>query len=164
MEIALELPGFHGRDVKVRAGGILGRPQLLIDGRPLRGAGGRFRIHGPDGRAVEIRLLRRGDDPFPDVLLDGEKLPDLVPPFAWYHDLWVWLPFPLLCWFGLAGAFLGAVAVTVNATLFRWARSTRTAYLVTACSTAAVTLAGFVLTREPGELVAAWMTWIVVFG
>lgn len=164
MEVSFEAPGLQGRDLSVRAGGILGRPLLLVDGAPAKESGGRYQLRAADGHTVEIRLVRRGDDPFPEVLLDGAKLPDLVPPFSWHHELWLWLPFPLLCWLGATGAFVGAVAVTVNATIFRWSRSMLRAYFATSVSSTLFVLAGIVVTRESSELLAAWMTWIVLFG
>jgi hypothetical protein len=164
MEISLAAPGLDGRDIKVRAGGVLGRPRLFVDGKPARETRGSYRIDGSDGRSVEIRLVRRGDDPFPEIHLDGTKLPDVVEPFSWYHDLWVWIPFPVLCWFGAGAAFLGALAVTVNATLFRWARTTRSAYGWTALSSFLFVATGILLTREASELFAARMTWVVLFG
>jgi hypothetical protein len=164
MEVSFEAPSLPGRDLKVRAGGILGRPRLLVDGALARQRGGCYRLAAADGRTVEIRLVRRGDDPFPEVLLDGAKLPDLVPPFQWHHEIWLWLPFPLLCWLGATGVFMGAIAVTVNATLFRWSRSVVSAYVATAVSSLMFVVIGIVVTRGPNELIAAWMTWIVLYG
>jgi hypothetical protein len=164
MEFVLDAPELSGRTVTVRAGGVLGLPRLLVDGVPATATAGRYRIETANGGSVEIRLVRRGDDPFPDIFINGSKIADPLPPFSWHHEMWIWLPFPLLCWFGIRGAFLGAIAVTVNATLFRRARSPWAAYAATASCTTLVTLAGYLLMRDPTELVALWMTWIVLHG
>jgi hypothetical protein len=164
MRFTVQEPRFAGRNLEVCAGGVLEPPRLVVDGVPAQPVRGRYYVTDHAGCEVEIRLLRRGDDPIPDVLIDGAKLPDLLPPFQWYHDLWLWLPFPLLCWLGARGAFVGALAVTANATLFRRAKSVETAYALSALSTLTAVALGYLVTREAHQWVAAWMTWIVVFG
>jgi len=164
MRFTVQEPRFAGRKVEVRAGGILEPPRLVVDGRAAQPVKGRYYVTDHAGCEVEIRLLRRGDDPVPDVIVDGAKLPDLLPPFQWYHDLWLWLPFPLLAWLGAKGAFVGALAVTANATLFRRARSAEAAYALSALCTVAAVFLGYLVTRSAEQWTAAWMTWIVVFG
>jgi len=163
MRFTVEEPRLAGRKLEIRAGGVLERPRLVVDGIPARAVNGRYYLKDYAGCQVEIQLVRRGDDPVPDVIVDGAKLPDLLPPFQWYHDLWLWLPFPLLAWLGAKGAFVGALAVTANATVFRRAKSVEAAYAMSALCTIAAVGLGYLVTREAYQWIAAWMTWIVVF-
>ncbi len=165
MEIVLDEPRFAGRRLSVRAGGVLGRPQLLVDGVPVRPCRGRYVVEYPDGRALEVRLVRHGDDPVPAVLIDGNRLPDLVPPLRWFEEAWLWLPFPFLCWLGMKGAFIGALAVTVNATAFRHARTPLGAYLATGLTTVTAVALGYVAVQATTVgWYAAFMLWHVVVG
>ena len=164
MRFTVEEPRFSGRKLEVRAGGVLEPPRLVVDGTLARAVKGRYYVKDLAGCEVEIRLVRRGDDPVPDVIVDGIKLPDLVPPFQWYHDLWLWLPFPLLALLGAKGAFVGALAVTANATVFRRAKSAEAAYVTSALCTLAAVGLGYLVTREMHQWIAAWMTWIVLLG
>lgn len=165
MEIVLQELRFAGRRLVVRAGGVLVRPQLLVDGVPARLHRGRYLIEDADGRKIEVRLLRHGDDPVPAVLVDGSPLPHLLPPLRWHEEAWLWLPFPLLCWFGMKGAFIGALAVTLNATVFRYARTPITAYLTTGVSTAVAVALGYAAVHATTVgWYTAFMLWHVVVG
>jgi hypothetical protein len=165
MEIVLQEPRFGGRRLSVRAAGMLGRPQLLIDGVPLRQSRGRYLVPDADGREVEVRLLRHSDDPVPIVFIDGTPLPELVPPLRWYEEAWLWLPFPLLCWLGLKGAFIGALAVTFNATAFRYARTRFGAYASTGFATLVAVALGYAAVHATtAGWYAAFMLWHVVIG
>lgn len=165
MEIVLEEPRFPGRRLVVRAGGVLGRPQLLVDGVPAQPQRGRYLIEDADGNEVEVRLLRHGDDPVPAVLIDGSPLRHLLPPLRWYEEAWLWLPFPLLCWLGMKGAFIGALAVTFNATAFRYARTPIGAYLSTGVSTLIAVALGYAAVHATTVgWYTAFMLWHVVVG
>jgi hypothetical protein len=165
MEIVLEEPRFGGRRLSVRAAGVLGRPQLLVDGVVAPESRGRYLIPDADGREVEVRLHRHGDDPVPLVFIDGSRQPELVPPLRWYEEAWLWLPFPLLCWLGLRGAFIGALAVTVNATAFRYARTPLGAYASTGLSTLTAVALGYAAVHATtAGWYAAFMFWHVVVG
>jgi hypothetical protein len=165
MEILLDEARFGGRRLTVRAGGVLGRPQLIVDGAPATPRRGRYYVTGADGRDVEIRLVRYGDDPVPTVLVDGDRLPDLVPPLRWFEEAWLWLPFPFLCWLGLKGAFIGALAVTFNATAFRYARTPLGAYVSTGLSTLVAVALGYAAVHATtAGWYAAFMLYHVVVG
>jgi len=74
MRFTVQEPRFAGRKLEVRAGGVLEPPRLVVDDVPARPVNGRYYVTDHAGCEVEIRLLRRGDDPVPDVLVDGSKL------------------------------------------------------------------------------------------
>ena len=165
MEIVLHEPRFAGRRLSVKAGGVLGRPRLLVDGVPIRPSRGRYVVACADGRELEVRLVRYGDDPVPAVIVNGDPLPHLVPPLEWYEEAWLWLPFPFLCWLGLKGAFIGALAVTVNATAFRYARTPVGAYLATGLTTLGAVALGYAAVHATTSgWYAAFMLWHVVVG
>jgi len=165
MEIVLEEPRFAGRRLVVRPGGVLGPPGLLVDGIAARARRGCYLVEDAEGREVEVRLRRHGDDPVPAVYVDGQALPHLLPPLCWYQEAWLWLPFPLLCWLGLKGAFVGALAVTVNATAFRYARTPVGAYVATGFATLVAVVLGYAAVHAT---VVGWYTafmlWHVAVG
>ena len=166
MEIVIQEPRFAGRRLVVRPGGVLGRPRLFVDGVAATVRRGRYFVPDAYGREVEVRLLRHGDDPVPAVYLDGEAIPHLVPPLSWHEEAWLWLPFPVLCWVGgVEGAFIGALAVTVNATAFRHARTPLGAYLTTCLSTVTAVALGYAAVNATiVGWYAAFMLWHVVVG
>lgn len=116
----VNVPGMEGRQVAVETTGMAAKPKLLLDGLPAPAAPQRNRY-----------LLRRNDgseavayfrSAFPDtvpVLMVGDQTIRLLPPLQWYELTWASFPLLLIFVGGAIGGVLGAVAASINVSLFR---------------------------------------------
>lgn len=120
MKYKANIEGFEGQNIEVSTSFWAG-PKLLVNGE-----------RAPKGEKRNEMLLQRNDArqvvatwkpqllgfDVPQLLLDGKTV-SLVEPLKWYQ--WAWGGVPLLLVFagGLLGAFVGLVAFSINARVFR---------------------------------------------
>lgn len=120
MKYTANLEGFEGQNIEVITGFWSG-PKLFINGEPAPKGDRRneMRLQRNDLRQVTAtwKPVLMGFD-VPQLLVDG-KVTSLVEPLKWVQ--WVWGGLPVLLVFagGLLGAFIGLIAFSINAKIFR---------------------------------------------
>lgn len=134
MVLPFELAELPSLRLAVRTGGIFSDPTLLVDGRPVHAAkDGTFTVLGEDAAPVKIRLLNRGLDLIPDVLVDDRTVV-LMKPLRWFDYAWCLLPVALFLVAipGVLSGVLGAFVTYLNLRLFRTIPSPFAHYTVVA--------------------------------
>lgn len=120
MKYKANLEGFEGQNIEVKVGFWSG-PKLFINGEPAPKGDKRneMRLQRNDLRQVTATWKPQlmGFD-VPQLLVDG-KVVSLVEPLKCYHWVWGGLPVCLVFAGGLLGAFIGLVAFSINAKVFR---------------------------------------------
>jgi hypothetical protein len=113
--IPFTLPDLLSRRLAVRTGGILTDPMLLVDGKPApQGKDGAYAVIDEQGAPVNLRLVLRGLDVVPEVLVESypERTVVVMPPLRWWEYAWFLVPLAVLlsvfrspvC--GLVGSFV----------------------------------------------------------
>jgi hypothetical protein len=133
MKHRFTLSGFEDQTLEIQTS-VLGGARLLINGQPApRGAKhGEMLLRRSDG-AVEIarwRAVLKGWDT-PQLVIGGKAL-TIVAPLRWYEWLWSALPMLLVFSGGIFGGMAGAIAVSLNAYIFRAPMPAALRYLLTA--------------------------------
>jgi hypothetical protein len=131
MDIPIKHQGFANRGLALRVAGVFNGPQLILDGRKVRGKRLRFSVRDNSGVPCEIRLRSNYIDPIPKVQI-GDQTLELASPLAWYE--YVWMSFPIILVFrgGVLGSMFGIAAVYSNARTFRSDRATAAKYALSA--------------------------------
>lgn len=134
MNYPIQLEGFEGQTLEVKAAGLWAGPQLLVNGQPAakgpkRGQMLLRRNDGSESIATWKQMFLGLD--VPGLIVDGKQI-SVVEPLKWY--VWVWSGLPVLLVFigGALGAVAGIVAFTINTQIFRSARSTAVKFGLTA--------------------------------
>jgi len=137
MEFPFTLEGFKTRSLSIRIEGAFSTPVLVVDKveQDVKVTGGR--VTDDRGRPRKLTLKSNLFDAIPKVQVDDAKATAIVPNLTWYEYAWLGLPFVLVVSGGALGGALGAVALMVNARIFR----TRTGAAGKYGFTAAVSLA-----------------------
>ena len=116
----VSVPGCEGRNIELRTG-YFSSPKLLVDGQPApKGPHrGELLLRRSDGTDVVVSWKRMflGLD-VPQLLVGGQAV-KVVEPLAWYEMVWCGLPVVLVFAGGALGGLIGAVAVSINAKIFR---------------------------------------------
>lgn len=135
MEYVVSVPDFDGHLPVLVTGRWLSSARLFQDGQPAPRTpkGRQVVLHRASGQEVIARIRPRGWlalDPVPDIEIDGSRI-EVVAPLTWRQWLWSALPICLLFLGGALGAFVGAIALTINARLFRQTPDPLRAYVFT---------------------------------
>jgi hypothetical protein len=146
MGYTLNIEGFEGQNMEVNIGFWSG-PKLVINGETaLKGSKrGEMALQRNDGRQVTATWKPQfmGLD-VPQLVVDGKAV-NLVEPLKWYQ--WAWGGWPIFLIFagGLLGGFSGAVALTLNAKIFRTEMNDMLKYLVSGAIAVASVIGYFVI-------------------
>jgi hypothetical protein len=118
MDIPIKHQAFANRGLALRPAGLFNGPQLILDGRKVKGKRLRFSVRDNSGVSCEIRLRSNHIDPVPRVQI-GDQTLELARPLAWYE--YVWMSFPIILVFsgGVLGAMFGVAGVLASARIFR---------------------------------------------
>ena len=105
----------------------------MIDGRPAAKGKkrGEYILPGEDGRQKIVKFKNKFLDPVPELMIDNMEI-KLTEPLKWYQWLWAGLPVLLIFTGGFIGAFIGFIATSISARIFRSAEGKITQYLVVA--------------------------------
>jgi hypothetical protein len=120
MNYQLQLQGFEGRKIEIRAPGFLSDYMLLIDDKhvekgPQRG---QMLLRRNDGTEVVATWKKMGFGLDVPQLQIGTTVVAAVKPLAWYQWVWSGLAVFLVFTGGAIGGMLGALALAVNVRLF----------------------------------------------
>jgi hypothetical protein len=120
MNYQLQLQGFEGRKIEIRAPGFLSDYVLLIDGQPApRGpVRGQMLLRRNDGTEVIATWKKMGLGLDVPQLQVGSDVVAAVEPLPWYQWVWSGLGVFLVFTGGAIGGMLGALALAVNVRLF----------------------------------------------
>ena len=131
MDIPIKHQAFANRGLALRPASLFNGPQLILDGRKVKGKKLRFSVRDNSGTQREIRFKSNYIDPVPRVQI-GDQTLELAKSLAWYE--YVWMSFPIILVFrgGLLGAMLGVAAVISSARIFRSDHSTGAKYVLSA--------------------------------
>lgn len=131
MDIPIKHQAFANRGLALRPASLFNGPQLILDGRKVKGKRLRFSVRDNSGVPCEIRLRSNYVDPVPRVQI-GDQTIELARPLAWYE--YVWMSFPIILVFsgGVLGAMFGVAAVYSNARTFRSDHATAAKYVLSA--------------------------------
>jgi len=120
MKYKANIEGFEGQNNEVNIGFWSG-PKLFINGEPAPKGDKRneMRLQRNDLRQVTATWKPQlmGFD-VPQLMVDG-KVVNLVEPLKWYQWAWGGLPVLLIISGGFLGAFVGLIAFSINARVFR---------------------------------------------
>jgi hypothetical protein len=131
MDIPIKHQAFANRGLALRPASLFNGPQLILDGRKVKGKRLRFSVRDNSGVPCEIRLRSNYVDPVPRVQI-GDQTIELARPLAWYE--YVWMSFPIILVFsgGVLGAMFGVAAVYSNARTFRSNHAAAAKYVLSA--------------------------------
>jgi hypothetical protein len=131
MDIPIKHQAFANRGLALRPAGLFNGPQLILDGRKVKGRRLRFSVRDNLGTQREIRLKSNYLDPVPKVQI-GDQTLELATPLAWYQ--YVWMSFPIVLVFsgGVLGAMFGVAAVLASGRIFRSDHATAAKYVLSA--------------------------------
>jgi hypothetical protein len=131
MDIPIKHQAFANRGLALRTAGVFNGPQLILDGRRVKGKRLRFSVRDNAGAQREIRLRSNYIDPVPRVQI-GDQTLELARPLTWYEYVWMAIPIILVFGGGMLGAIFGIAAVYSNARIFRSDHATAAKYLLSA--------------------------------
>jgi hypothetical protein len=131
MDIPIKHQAFANRGLALRPAGVFNGPQLILDGRKVKGKRLRFSVRDNSGAQREIRLKSNYLDPVPKVQI-GDQTLELATPLAWYQYLWMSFPIVLVYSGGVLGAMFGVAAVLASGRIFRSDHSTAAKYVLSA--------------------------------
>jgi len=119
MKFPVQIPGFEGQNIKVQSGGLFSGTKLFVNGKQA-GKGpkrGEMMLTDSYGSKV-IATWRNNFLDVPNLFIEG-KLIRVVEPLKWYEWIWNGLPVVLVFVGGALGGVLGALAVSINISVFR---------------------------------------------
>ena len=119
MKYPVEIPGFEGQTVEVESGGLFSGAKLFINGRQVpKGPKRREMLLTDSYGSKVIATWRNNFLDVPNLFIEG-KLIRVVAPLKWYEWIWNGLPVALIFIGGALGGLLGALAVSINMSIFR---------------------------------------------
>ena len=131
MDIPIKHKAFANRGLALRMAGVFKGPQLILDGRKVKGKRLRFSVRDNSGVPCEIRLRSNYIDPIPKVQI-GDQTLELASPLAWYEYVWMSIPIVLVFSGGVIGAMFGIAGVYSSARIFRSDHGTGAKYVLSA--------------------------------
>jgi hypothetical protein len=131
MNYSVNLEGFEGQKIEVQPAGFFGSPKLLVNGVEARKGPkrGTMILRRNDGREVVAAWSNSFLD-VPKLVVDNKTI-HVVKPLAWYE--WIWNGWPIVLLFvgGALGGGLGALALSINLSVFRSEQNTFFKYFLT---------------------------------
>jgi hypothetical protein len=143
MQYPVEIEGFEGQSIEIKAPGFLSGPKLLVDGQPAPKGPKRNQMLLRHSSGTEMvaswkpRLL--GLD-VPSLVVEDQTI-SVVDSLKWHEWLWCALPMLLIFGGGAIGASIGFIGLYINIKLFRSSLQGAAKYLVTG----AVFVASFII-------------------
>ena len=133
MQQTVQLKGFENQNIVLQAAGLFSGTQLLVNGEPASAGPkrGQLLLQRDNGEEAVVKFRNFFFDPFPNLLVDGEKV-QVVEPLKWYQIALALLPFILAVAGGLVGIVIGLPATMYNMRVFRSERSAVSKYVTTA--------------------------------
>ncbi|MEM7110978.1 MAG: hypothetical protein AAF614_01000 [Chloroflexota bacterium] len=130
MEHLVQLKGFENQNIVIQAAGLFSGTQLLVNGEPAPAGPkrGQLLLHRDNGEKAVVKFKNFFFDPFPNLIVDGEKV-QVVEPLKWYQIVLALLPFILAVLGGLVGIVVGLPATMYNMRVFRSERSAVSKYV-----------------------------------
>lgn len=131
MDIPIKHLAFANRGLALRTASLFNGPQLILDGRRVKGKRLRFSVRDNSGNKHEIRLRSNYIDPIPKVQI-GDQTIELARPLTWYEYAWMSMPIVLVFSGGVLGAMCGIAGVYSSARIFRSDHATGAKYALSA--------------------------------
>lgn len=144
MKVSIQLDGFEGQEMEVKANG-LGKPRLFINRQPVPvGKKGRMTLRRNDGTEAVATWKNSVIGDLPKLVVDGNVI-ELAEPAPWHVKLWCALPLALIFVGGAIGGALGGIAALSNFAVFRTALPAIAKYITTLIVTIAFAAGWWIL-------------------